>query len=75
MPKLKDLEFPEFPEEDLKAESWSVAPRSKVMPDRFVVMGFSQDKEVFRKAGNPIPDPLIVGTGSTVGGGLPAGRR
>jgi hypothetical protein len=61
VPKVEDLQFPQFPAETLKAESWSQAPRSKVMPDRFVVMGFVNQKEVFRKAGNPIPDPLIVG--------------
>lgn len=60
-PTVEELQFPEFPPETLKAESWSLAPRSNVMPDRFVVMGFSHGKEVFRKAGNPIPDPLIVG--------------
>lgn len=58
---VEDLQFPEFPAETLKAESWSQAPRSKVMPDRFVVMGFSGGREVFRQAGSPIPDPLILG--------------
>ena len=60
-PRLEDLQFPQFPPESIKAESWSQAPRSKVMPDRFVVMGFSGGQEVFRVAGNPIPDPLILG--------------
>lgn len=60
-PRLEDLQFPAFPEGSLKAESWSQAPRTNVMPDRFVVMGFSSEKEVFRQAGNPVPDPLIVG--------------
>ncbi len=59
--KVEQLQFPQFTEESLKAESWSQAPCSKVMPDCFVVMGFLDGKEVFRKAGNPIPDPLIVG--------------
>jgi hypothetical protein len=61
VPEVGDLQFPQFPEETLKAESWSQAPSSRVLPDCFVVMGFFQGKEVFRKAGSPIPDPLIVG--------------
>jgi hypothetical protein len=60
-PRLEDLQFPRFPEGAVKPESWSQAPRSKVMPDRFVVMGFSGGQEVFRAAGSPIPDPLILG--------------
>ncbi|MBX3082873.1 MAG: hypothetical protein KF716_14635 [Anaerolineae bacterium] len=59
--RVDDLQFPAFNADSLKAESWSQAPRSHVMPDRFVVMGFIDGKEVFRQQGNPIPDPLIVG--------------
>jgi hypothetical protein len=61
VPQVADLAFPQFPDDSLKAESWSQAPRSKVMPDRFVVMGFFEGKEVFRKAGNRIPDQLMLG--------------
>jgi hypothetical protein len=61
VPAVNKLQFPDFSEESLKPESWSQAPRSKVMPDRFVVMAFSGGQEVFRRAGNPIPDPLIIG--------------
>jgi hypothetical protein len=80
VPKVEDLHFPQFPAESLKAESWSQAPRSKVMPDRFVVMGFFQGKEVFRQAGNLIPDPLMVGPDPQAvefqqqGGGLSVGE-
>ena len=59
--KVNQLVFPQFPARSLKPESWSQAPRSNVMPDRFVVMGFFDGKEVFRQAGNAIPDPLILG--------------
>ena len=31
------------------------------MPDRFVVMGYVDDAQVFRHAGAPVPDPLILG--------------
>jgi hypothetical protein len=58
---MGELKFPDFPEDTIKTESWSQAPRSLVLPDRFVVMGFFGGKEVFRVAGNPIRDPLMVG--------------
>lgn len=61
VPTADALEFPEFPEETIKPDSWSQAPRSKVMPDCFVVMGFLHGTEIFRKVGNPIRDPLILG--------------
>jgi hypothetical protein len=67
VPKVDDLQFPQFPEESLKAESWSRAPRAKVMPDRFVVMGFLDGREVFRQAGNPVPDPLSLGPNPQAG--------
>lgn len=59
--EVEDLQFPEFDEEILKQDSWSRAPRSKVMPDRFVVMSFSGGKKIHEKIGNLIPDPLYLG--------------
>jgi hypothetical protein len=56
-----DLIFPEFEEEALKKDPWSRAPRSKVMPDRFVFIAFSHGKAVFEKTGNLIPNPLVLG--------------
>jgi len=56
-----ELTFPLLDPETLKAESWSQAPRSNVMPDRFVVMAFSGGEEIHRQAGNPIPQPLFMG--------------
>ncbi|MCP5106066.1 MAG: hypothetical protein GY950_21960, partial [bacterium] len=56
-----DFKFPEFEEEALKKDPWSRAPRSKVMPDRFVFMAFSHRKAVFKKIGNLIPNPLVLG--------------
>jgi len=55
------LAFPEFDPETLKSESWSQAPRTNIMPDRFVFMGIANGDEVFRRVGNPIPDPLMLG--------------
>lgn len=56
-----DLEFPASDPETLKEESWSQAPRANIMPDRFVVMAYSGDKEILRTTGNLIPNPLIMG--------------
>ena len=56
-----DLEFPSSDPEVLKEESWSQAPRSNIMPDRFVVMAYSGDKEIIRSMGNLIPNPLVLG--------------
>lgn len=56
---LEELTFPAHV--DTKEYSWSRAPRSRVMPDRFVVMAFVGKKMVYEKIGNAIPDPLIVG--------------
>lgn len=57
---VSDLIFPPFDPDALKQESWSRAPRSKVMPDRFVVILYAGDERV-AKVGAPIPDPLITG--------------
>ncbi len=59
--EVEDLQFPEFDVETLKQESWSRAPCSRVMPDKFVVMTFSGDQNVHTEIGNLIPDPLYLG--------------
>ena len=56
-----DLAFPEHDPETLKPDAWSRAPRSRVMPDRFVVSLYSGGKKVAEKAGELIPDPLVLG--------------
>ncbi len=59
---LESTVFPEFPDDyRLKEESWSGAPRSEVMPDRFVFLGMKDGEFTHTKVGNAIPDPLIVG--------------
>jgi hypothetical protein len=53
------LTFPTF---DLtKTQAWSRAPRTDVMPDKFVVMGFTGDTKVVEVTGELIPDELVVG--------------
>jgi predicted nucleic acid-binding Zn-ribbon protein len=59
--ELNDVSELHFPEHDLtKTAAWSRAPRTRVLPDRFVVMLYEGNtkKEI---VGNPIPDELFVG--------------
>ncbi|PYS22676.1 MAG: hypothetical protein DMF72_12505 [Acidobacteria bacterium] len=52
-----------FPVHDLtKTDGWTRAPRTHVMPDRFVLRLFSSEAETPREVtGNVIPDTLYVG--------------
>ena len=53
---------PSFPPHDVtKTSSWSRAPRTHVLPDRFVVLLYEGDTLVKEIAGGAIPDELIVG--------------
>lgn len=48
-----------FPAHDqFRAGSWTEAPHSRVLPDKFVVTGYSGGKAVFEQAGNVIPANL-----------------
>jgi hypothetical protein len=47
--------------EELKAESWSRAPRTEVMPDRFVLIGLSGDQRLEQPFPNAVTNPLILG--------------
>ncbi|MFN8059516.1 MAG: hypothetical protein U0Q12_10140 [Vicinamibacterales bacterium] len=46
---------------DSKTRSWTAPAQVHVMPDRFVVIGYQDDKVVFEAQGAPIPSPLIAG--------------
>ena len=47
--------------EELKPESWSRAPRTDVMPDRFVLIGFTDGIKLERPFPNAVPNPLVLG--------------
>ncbi|HEX8775479.1 MAG TPA: hypothetical protein VF735_18060 [Pyrinomonadaceae bacterium] len=47
--------------EELKPESWSRAPRTEVMPDRFVLVGFTDGIKLEQPFPNAVPSPLILG--------------
>ena len=55
------LQFPSAVDLDTKQQSWTQAPHTNVLPDRFVLMGYNGTTESFRVVGNPIPSPVIVG--------------
>lgn len=50
-----------FDLEELNAESWSRAPRTEVMPDRFVLIGITDGVRFERPFPNAVPSPLILG--------------
>ena len=47
--------------EELKAESWSRAPRTEVMPDRFVLIGLNGEQRLEQSFPNAVTNPLILG--------------
>ncbi len=55
------LTFLGFDLDALKAASWSRAPRTNVMPDRFVLMGFSAGQKLEQPFSKAVPNPLVLG--------------
>ena len=53
------LQFPKF--DVAKPDSWTEAPHSRVMPDRFVLMLFRGGKAVHTIVGNQVDDIVVVG--------------
>jgi hypothetical protein len=52
----------QFPPLDLaKPDSWTEAPHSRVMPDRFVLMTFRGGKPVYTVVGEQVDDIIVVG--------------
>jgi hypothetical protein len=52
----------QFPPHDLtKTHAWSRAPRTRVLPDKFVVMLYQDETLVHEEIGRVIPDELTVG--------------
>lgn len=46
---------------DVKTRSWTEPARVKVLPDRFVILGYQDGKLVFEEPGGAIPTPLVAG--------------
>ncbi|MCB0705592.1 MAG: hypothetical protein KDC34_09800 [Saprospiraceae bacterium] len=55
------LAFPDPDTENTKQQDWSRAPETKVMPDRFVLIGYRNGEKVLEQIGNRIPGSLILG--------------
>lgn len=51
---------PVFPEVTLKAASWSRPKVARLLPDRWVAIGYRQNQELFRQWGRYVPDSLNV---------------
>ncbi len=51
---------PTFPEPPRKVDAWSRAAEARLLPDRFVALGFRQGTEVARAIGSGIVEPLAV---------------
>ncbi len=58
-PAVPDLQFPQ--PELTKPDSWTQAPHSRVMPDRFVLMAYKSGKLVHTLVGTQITDILVLG--------------
>jgi hypothetical protein len=54
-PKIK------FPSPPTKAEAWTRAPLTSVLPNRWCVFGYVGGKLIVKALGNPIPDKLATG--------------
>jgi hypothetical protein len=56
---------PLFPAVAMMDEAGPFVPRAGVLPDRWIVTGFLNDRKVFEHAGEPIPHDLAVGLDTT----------
>lgn len=52
---------PRFPPVEPRTGAWDRAPRTRVLPDRWMLVGYRGGMEVLRAAGGPIREPLALG--------------
>jgi hypothetical protein len=52
---------PQFPAAPRRAAAWTRAAQTRVLPDRFVAIGYRDGGRVFAEWGAPVADPLITG--------------
>lgn len=55
------LRLPKVSDQELRPASWTRPARARLLPDRFVVLGYAGGQEVVNVAGKACPDRLIVG--------------
>ena len=58
--------FVVFPETVTTSQSWSQAPQVRQFPDRFVVLGFNEQKQTMQAVGGPVTLPLYTGSDPSV---------
>lgn len=62
LPEGAELEPPpSFPVPAPNESAWSRAPRTRVMPDCFVVAAYIGGAKMHEVVGRPVPDPLVLG--------------
>ncbi len=60
----------------LKPNGWTEAPHSRIMPDRFVLLGFDEnDRVILTHPGNQVKDLLITGPAPVDNGNKPSITR
>ncbi len=65
-----------FPQQDAtKIAPWSEAPHTRVLPDRFVLVGFKGGKAAYTDIGQPIPDIVVLGPAPLGDGDKPSLTR
>lgn len=65
-----------FPTFDLtKPASWTQAPHTRIMPDRFVLLGYRNGELKFSKIGNQVDDIVILGPAPLADGENPSLTR
>lgn len=55
------LEFQPLDEHPTQQLTWSQAPAARLLPERFVLLGFRNGTNVLNQIGHPIPSSLAVG--------------
>ena len=51
----------DFAAQDTKPDPWTVAPHSRVLPDRFVLLAWRGEELRLNEVGNPVDDVVILG--------------
>lgn len=68
-----ELVFPTI--DTTKPATWTQAPHTRIMPDRFVLIGYRNEEPIFSKVGSQISDILILGPAPLADGENPSVTR
>jgi hypothetical protein len=61
VPNTEPFPTIKFPSPPTKAEAWTRAPFTRVLPNRWCVFGYAGGKLIVKAMGNPIPEQLATG--------------